>query len=366
MKKTLTGIIWFLMFFLWFFVLGYFLGKIIDTFDYNFGGLEIILVWIIIFICWQVSLILHEAGHLLFGKLTGYSFLSFRYKSFTIFKDERGKYSFKKYGIHGTAGQCLMIPPKTNDLPIFWYNAGGVIVNFFLAVIGLVFLRFEISPLLKIIPLTLFFVNILFVMFNWLPLPNVRNDGVNYKEAKKYQDSRLAFLYLLRSNGEMAYGTRLIEIEFDNDLIERLDVKKPLQASLLLLVSLQQLYNKDFSSYKKNLEKIRSAQDNPKALQKILTKPYYYLVDLIELREEAINKKDKYTKMILKKMKYEAFFQFVNFYEKLIFDGKIDRLLQQKYIRIATNCPTPGEGKDILDLADFLIDAYINNKEVFN
>ena len=58
-----------------------------------------------------LQLILHEAGHYLFGRLTGYTFVSFRIDNYTWIK-ENGKLVLKRFKIPGTGGQCLMMPPK--------------------------------------------------------------------------------------------------------------------------------------------------------------------------------------------------------------------------------------------------------------
>ncbi len=61
-----------------------------------------------------LQIILHEAGHLLFGLLTGYRFSSFRIGSFMwILQD--GKIRFKRFSLAGTGGQCLLLPPPMVD-----------------------------------------------------------------------------------------------------------------------------------------------------------------------------------------------------------------------------------------------------------
>ena len=88
-----------------------------------------------------LQLILHEAGHLLFGLLTGYRFFSFRVKSFMLIKLE-GRLHLKRVSIFGTRGQCRMIPPEPVDgkAPYVLYYLGGSIVNFVVSVIPAVIL----------------------------------------------------------------------------------------------------------------------------------------------------------------------------------------------------------------------------------
>ena len=77
-----------------------------------------------------VHVIIHEAGHLVFGLLSGYSFTSFRIFSFMWIK-ENGKLRLKRLSLAGTAGQCLMTPPELVDgkMPVVLYNLGGSIMN---------------------------------------------------------------------------------------------------------------------------------------------------------------------------------------------------------------------------------------------
>jgi len=57
-----------------------------------------------------LQIVLHEGGHLLFGLLSGYRFVSFRIFNWTLIRQE-GKFRLKRFGIAGTGGQCLMLPP---------------------------------------------------------------------------------------------------------------------------------------------------------------------------------------------------------------------------------------------------------------
>ncbi|WP_400243883.1 hypothetical protein AB3U99_22070 [Niallia sp. JL1B1071] len=87
-----------------------------------------------------LHIILHEAGHLLFGKITGYSLVSFRIFSWMVVATENGLERKKLYA-PGTLGQCLMAPPAYEEgkYPFKLYLCGGVIINFLAsAVVGLV------------------------------------------------------------------------------------------------------------------------------------------------------------------------------------------------------------------------------------
>ena len=77
-----------------------------------------------------VQIIIHEAGHLVFGLVSGYRFSSFRILSFTLLK-ANGKLKLRRMKVLGTAGQCLMLPPDFVDgkIPVVLYNMGGSLMN---------------------------------------------------------------------------------------------------------------------------------------------------------------------------------------------------------------------------------------------
>ena len=85
-----------------------------------------------------IHTIIHEGGHLLFGLMTGWKFVSFRIGSLTLAKQD-GKLHFKKTTVVGTGGQCLMSPPlcEPSKCPFFLYLQGGGAANIVTAVIAL-------------------------------------------------------------------------------------------------------------------------------------------------------------------------------------------------------------------------------------
>lgn len=81
-----------------------------------------------IFLSSYGQILLHEGGHCLFGRLTGYQFISFRIGSH-IFLRQQGKIARKKFSIANTGGQCLMAPPDGTNFPYVLYQLGGPIAN---------------------------------------------------------------------------------------------------------------------------------------------------------------------------------------------------------------------------------------------
>ena len=158
-------------------------------------------------------LIAHEAGHLLFGLMTGYRFSSFRIASFMWLKED-GKLKGKRLSIAGTGGQCLMVPPDLKDgkIPLVLYNLGGSLINTLLG--GLFLAGYLVFPdVLVLSPMLLLFavVGFMVAMMNGIPmrLGTVDNDGYNAFALSKNREAVEAFWAQLKVGEQSAKGVRL-------------------------------------------------------------------------------------------------------------------------------------------------------------
>ena len=77
-----------------------------------------------------LQFIIHEAGHLVFGLLSGYRFASFRIGNLMLIR-QNGRIRLRRLSLPGTGGQCLLIPPdlKNGRLPVVCYLMGNAILN---------------------------------------------------------------------------------------------------------------------------------------------------------------------------------------------------------------------------------------------
>ena len=158
-------------------------------------------------------IIVHEAGHLVFGLLTGYRFGSFRIASLLLLK-ENGKWKWKRLSIVGTGGQCLMAPPDIKDgkMPLVLYNLGGSLINTLTSALFLLgYLIWSEIPLLS--PLLLIFAAVGFIiaLMNGIPLRmgTVDNDGYNAFALSKNKEATEAFWVQLKVAEQTAKGVRL-------------------------------------------------------------------------------------------------------------------------------------------------------------
>ena len=160
-----------------------------------------------------IQLVIHEAGHLVFGLLTGYRFCSFRIYSLMWLK-ENGKLRMKRLSIAGTGGQCLMAPPdmENGKLPVLLYNFGGAIMNLLTGAIflALSFLLPELS-FVSVFFMLLALVGVVFAIMNGVPLHMgpVDNDGCNALSLMRSQEARHAFWIQMKANELMSGGMRL-------------------------------------------------------------------------------------------------------------------------------------------------------------
>jgi tetratricopeptide (TPR) repeat protein len=138
----------------------------------------------------------HETGHLIFGLLTGYKFVSFRIFSVMLLR-ENGKYKWKKQSVPGTAGQCLMAPPRKKNgyYPYKLYNLGGCLFCGILSFIPMVLSLFlTVHPINM--PLFIFgFVSFFMNLMNAIPTngKSMLNDATNLRMANKSIPGREAF-----------------------------------------------------------------------------------------------------------------------------------------------------------------------------
>ncbi len=160
-----------------------------------------------------MQMILHEAGHLLFGLLSGYKFSSFRIFSFMWVK-ENGKIRFRRLSLAGTGGQCLMTPPDMAEgkIPVVLYNLGGSIMNI---ASGLIFLGlFLISsniPFLSAVMLLFAIIGFIFAVMNGVPMRmgTVDNDGYNAYSLTRNPEAMRSFWIQMKVNEQIAKGVRL-------------------------------------------------------------------------------------------------------------------------------------------------------------
>lgn len=166
-----------------------------------------------------VQTILHEAGHLIAGLLSGYTFSSFRIGSFMWVK-EQGKIKFRRLSVAGTGGQCLMNPPDPVDgkIPVVLYNLGGPLIN--LATVPVfvsLYFLFRDNPFLSSVFLMLYMTGLGYALINGIPLKSgfINNDGYNALELSKSPEALHSFWVQMKVNEQLSRGVRLKDMPLE-------------------------------------------------------------------------------------------------------------------------------------------------------
>jgi len=211
-----------------------------------------------------LSIFIHEAGHLIFGLLSGYSFSAFRLPYFIIFK-ENGKVQCRKTkGFMG--GQCLMRPPGGVEAFHFvWYNLGGGLLNLASALIMAAMIFFFSY---HVIFLAWIVANMILAVASLVPFKSlyVPNDCRNIMTALQSEEAKRGFFLGLYIYSETAEGKRLRDFDRELFLVEDSADFNNYFVSYIVTCEAGRLY--DLGEYDKSAEQY--SRLDPDMLQ-----PYY-------------------------------------------------------------------------------------------
>ncbi|CUH92426.1 hypothetical protein [Herbinix luporum] len=189
----------------------------------------------LLYLFFFLHIIIHEAGHLVFGLISGYRFLSFRIFSI-IFVKVDGHIVRKRYSLRGTAGQCLMYPPKREydgSFPFILYNLGGSIANLIFSVVFIIPIIITDNAIARTIYIAFSMAGILTAATNLLPMNlGVQNDGMNLRRLLKDKYSQECFYLQLKINADLSDGKSITDYSLDTFSIpEEADEKDLIVAS---------------------------------------------------------------------------------------------------------------------------------------
>ncbi|HHV13692.1 MAG TPA: hypothetical protein GXX75_25835 [Clostridiales bacterium] len=100
-----------------------------------------LILWSVFYVAFAFAAqaVVHELGHYIFGRITGYRFLLFRVFGLALVR-EGSSYRIRYHRSPGSLGQCLMLPPEKEKYPYALVTLGGVILNMATGVAALVYL----------------------------------------------------------------------------------------------------------------------------------------------------------------------------------------------------------------------------------
>ena len=166
--------------------------------------IEAFIIFSAIVCSYVLCIILHETGHLCMGKLSGYTMVSFRIGSVKLYK-KHGKWALTREKIPGTLGQCIMMPPISDEpekSPMLLYHFGGGFFNVLTAVMALPFCVWSTNVYVREIFILLFVISLGMALINLVPAKIITpNDGYNMKLAMKKPSDRKAMYQILQITG---------------------------------------------------------------------------------------------------------------------------------------------------------------------
>ena len=175
-------------------------------------AIRICVMLVFLYLAFMIHIVLHEAGHLIFGLMSGYQFSSFRIGSHMLMK-ENGKLVHRKIKIAGTGGQCLMVPPEMVDgkFPVVLYNLGGSIVNLLVTALMIpVFVAIDKNSIFALFFFLLIAIGAITGLGNGIPMrtKTVDNDGYNAISLGKSKEAMRAFWIQMKTNEQLTKGIR--------------------------------------------------------------------------------------------------------------------------------------------------------------
>lgn len=212
------------------------------------------------FLFYLLLVILHEAGHLICGIMTGWKFVSFRIGSLTLVRRE-GRYLWRRSNLPGTAGQCLLEPPDGGfeNCPFGLYNLGGGLMNLLIGGLLCCFLPIA-NPAAACILRAFAYLSFAFGANNLIPIKRkgMTNDGYMLIELRNNARSREANYLLLKAYAALirvkTYG------ELPEELVERVsryecrDLSSVSEANVLS-------YRADFAFYRGDYADARAVSE---------------------------------------------------------------------------------------------------------
>lgn len=296
--------------------------------------------------------VIHEGGHLIFGRLSGYKFVSFRIFKYTFIQQD-GKMAVKPFSIAGTGGQCLLSPPDVEEdrIPVVWYNLGGVIANLVSILIILPIFWMNINPFLKEFSLIFVLTSAIMIVLNGIPLRinGICNDGMNAIQLRKNKEGKHGMLTQLRANALIQEGVRPKDMPDEFFLTPKdIDYKDALQVSIPIMAASRLLDEGRIADARKSFEELyrHSADIMPLYVKEIACElTYIYLAD-----GEIDKAKELYTKDLQK---------YVKVYSKVM--SSKERLLCAVALRMDNN---PEKAREIYETLVSRRDNYLLQGEV--
>ena len=259
--------------------------------------LFLIMCIVFLIIVGNVQAFIHEGGHYIFGKLTGYKFVSFRVGTYMWYK-KNGETVVTRASLSGTGGQCLMSPPDLKDgtMPFKLYNMGGAILNLISALAYVpVWIATKNDIYLNLFGLSFIATGVIYAAANGFPLRNseIDNDGSNTKNMSRNKRAVQSFWMQLKVSESNLNGIRIKDLPEEWFFIPSdEELKNTLISSMAFFYKDRLLDEHKFEEAGKYIDHILSVEDNGMLpiYKKMLVMDRVYIELLGDKDEEVINK----------------------------------------------------------------------------
>lgn len=316
---------------------------------------QVMLLWLGLMVGMYVvmflHIVLHEGGHLIFGLLTGYRFVSFRVGSLMLLKNEQG-YRLRWMRLGGTGGQCLLDPPEMVDgkMPNVLYNLGGCLMNLLVATLSLIVaLLCPAGSVWRAVLLLSAMVGVIYALTNGLPIKGeIANDGRNALDLNKNPEALSAFRTQLVLNRLNAEGMRLKDMPEEYFVWPSEESRSnSLIATIAVLCANRLLDEYRFAECAARLDEMLDGDMNklPGMYRKLLLVDRIYLHLLDGETETAATLMDKEQKQFMKAMKGQLPIHRTDYAYALLAEkdaAKADKHLKA-FDKVARHYPHPQE-----------------------
>ena len=309
-----------------------------------------------------LQVVLHEAGHLLFGLISGYRFVSFRVGSFMLTR-QNGAFRLKRLSLAGTSGQCLMAPPElaNGKMPVALYNMGGVIVNAVTSVLLLPAAAGGSESWFSIAAAMFSTIGIAFALINGIPLKfmEVDNDGRNALSLSKDPQAMRGFWIQLAVNAELAEGKRLRELPEEWFAVPDGDSLKNSMAAAIAVFSCNRLMDEArLNEAKERMEGLLEMETGMAGVHREMLRSDALYCELMgENRYDVVEKSlDKQLKSLMKNMRKMPSIMRTQYALALLHENDAAKAekLRAQFDKIAASYPYEGDvqgERELLDMA---------------
>ncbi len=323
-----------------------------------------------LYLAMLIQIIIHESGHLVFGLLTGYGFLSFRILSWMWMRDKNG-ITFRRFSLAGTGGQCLMSPPDyhNGDYPFLLYNFGGSLMNLIFSALFLVVSFLVPSYSLAAVLLrVLVIVGLAFAIMNGVPLHMgvVDNDGCNAVSLMKSAEAKRAFWISLKVNEELGEGKGYRDMPEEwFEMPDEKEMKNGIVAPLGVMREGRFMSEHRFPEAEELIDELLSMKNGIVGLHRTMLENDRIYINLIDEEKNGIPEIPEDLKKILKSMKNYPSVLRTDYASALLKDHDKNKAeeIRKRFERMALSYPYEVEIREERELMDHADTVYEGKRE---